>query len=116
MRAILVEVDHAQVIGALDLARIRSDLAMQNAQQRSLAAAIRAGQSQPNSRTQNQIEIAKQSPAAELLFESTRLEQVLRAPARRGEVDLRDSSPLPRRYFGQLCPEPPGRVNARFRF
>src|SRR5205814_9605159 len=85
---VLIEVDYSQSIGPLYGSTICGDLSVQNTQQSRFAATVGPHQSDAPAGPQGEIEIAKQWPAAKLLCQAARLEQILRAAAGCGEVDL----------------------------
>jgi hypothetical protein len=83
----LVEHHHAQVGRGVDPAGIGRVEAGEQAQERGLAAAVRAQQAQPQAWREHQVEVAQHHPGAEALAEAFRHQQAPGLAVRAGEVD-----------------------------
>ncbi len=112
----LIEVDDAQRAGAFHGAGIHGDLAGENAQQRGLAGAVQAQQSQARARRQREAQVAKQGAPAEFLRDILHREQALGAAIGGGEIDLRDAFGGAHFQIAEFAHEAAGVIDARFGF
>ena len=116
LRAVLIEVDHADVVGALEFPGIRFGLARDQAQQSGLAAAVRTQQAQARARGKHEREIAEQRFPAQRLGDPDALHQALGPPVGGAEIDLRAARLSARGDIAQVGDHAPGAIDARFRF
>src|ERR1019366_4645214 len=75
--AILIEVDHAQRIGLVNLASGGRDFAAKQAQQRRLAAAVRADEADSHSLRQREIDIREKPASANRVTDAFELDELL---------------------------------------
>jgi hypothetical protein len=88
-RAVLRESDDAEAGGALHVTGIGRQRSREHAEKRCLSAPIRADHADPHPACDGEVEAVEQHAAAERLPDPVRREQHPRAPAGRGELDLR---------------------------
>ncbi len=87
--ALLLEHDHLQFVRALDLARVRGQGAREHLQQRRLPAAVGTQEAEARPRGEDEVELAHDRLAAQLLPQSARGQEPTRAPSGRGQLDAR---------------------------
>ena len=88
----------------------------ENAQQRGLAGAVQAEQSQARARRQGEAQVAKQRAPAELLRDVLHGDQPLGAAVGGGEIDLRDAFGGARFQVAEFAHQAAGVIDARFGF
>ena len=89
--------------------------AFQELEQRRLAAAVRADQSDANAGRKNQVQIFEKPAAAKRLADALGFDQTLGLAFGRGEIDLGRAGAAARRRGGEFFDQPPGRIDARAR-
>src|SRR5208282_6414053 len=89
----LVEVDYAQPIGAANLATGRSQVSLQQSEQRCLATAIRAYQADTHSGREDEAEPLEQRAISHRAGDALQFDQALSLAIGGGKVDLRCGTP-----------------------
>ena len=112
-RAVLVEDHDLEGFRVLDRAFVGLLLAGEEAQQRALAAAVRAQQAESRAGTQHQVEPAHDPPLAVAVRDVLRDQQALGPPLRRREVDVDRGRLRARVEVAELVLEPLGLVDPR---
>ena len=92
------------------------DLAGEDAQERGLAGAVQAQQSEARAGRQGEAQVAKEGAAAEFLRDVLHGEQALGAAIGGGEIDLRDAFGGARFEVAELAHEAAGVIDAGFGF
>ncbi len=112
----LVEVDHAEGGGAVDGAGIGRDFAGENAEERGLAGAVKAEQSEASAGSEREGEVAEKRPAAEGLGDAVDGDEALGAAVGGGEIDLGGAFGGARFEVAQFAHEAAGVVDAGLGF
>src|SRR5262249_37644460 len=89
---ILLEADEPQGIRALDHTGVGRKLPREHVEERGLAAAVRAEDTDTRPGRDRELQIAEQHPPAEGLADAARSEQAPRAPLGRGQLDAGGAS------------------------
>src|SRR5215475_430883 len=113
--AVLVEVNNPQLIGQPHLSRSRWEFAAKKAEQRCLAAAVRADHADAHSRLDRQTDSLEESAALDVAADIFQLDQLLCTPFRRREVDCRCVDAASRTEICKFADHLHRGIDARFR-
>ncbi len=113
----LVEVDHAERVGALDVAGIGLELARQQAQQGRLARAVEAQQTQPRAGREREAEVAETACARRVSLDiaSTETSRLVRRSVAVKSI-CGDAFGAARFQVGEFAHQAAGLIDARLRF
>src|SRR5687767_12080537 len=111
----LIEVNDAQALGSLDGSGVGFHLPGEKAEQGRLAAAVGTDKSEPHTRSEVEVQLVKECPAAEFFLQSLDRYELLGFSARSAEVNLCRACYRARLHVGKLRHHAPGLIDTRLR-